>query len=527
VVDAAEVPEGGRARHDRRTALRLLGLGGLSTLVACASDHHNVLVSDGAGAPTIPPTATSSSTTPAPPTSGAPTSLVPPPSTTLAPPPTTAYDPARPFWVQGNFAPVARETEAFDLAVLGTLPADLDGLYVRNGPNAFGGGGRWLLGDGMVHGVRLGHGAAAWYRNRFVHTGVLGGADPGGAPGSGDIANTSNTSVRAIAGRLLTMQETGQPFELDQNTLDTVGPWDAHGQLGPTLTAHPKIDPGTGRIHAFATQTRPPYLTYLVFEPNGNLAHREVIDVRNPTMVHDFAITDRDVVFFELPAVYSVDDAVNRPGTMPYRWQPEVGARIGVMPLDGRAADLRWVDIEPCYVFHATNAWREGSDVVVDVSRLPSVFADGVTDGPTTGGDLRRWRIGTGAGALTWRQEVLVDRPFDLPTIRPDSVGRPHAAAFYVTTRAAAGGWEYAGIARLEPRSGSVDAWDAPAHLSAGEPLVVGLHVLTFVFDRTLSSSVLAVFEADHLSDGPIATVALPQRVPCGQHGTWLPGGVA
>ena len=49
----------------------------------------------------------------------------------------------------------------------GTIPGELDGRYVRIGPNPFGKAGKghhWFLGDGMVHGVRLKDGKAEWYR---------------------------------------------------------------------------------------------------------------------------------------------------------------------------------------------------------------------------------------------------------------------------------------------------------------------------------------------------------------------------
>ena len=72
------------------------------------------------------------------------------------------------FYLEGNFAPVSREVTALDLPVEGAIPPELRGLYLRNGPNPRGGEdpGHWFVGDGMVHGVRLGDGRAAWYRNR-------------------------------------------------------------------------------------------------------------------------------------------------------------------------------------------------------------------------------------------------------------------------------------------------------------------------------------------------------------------------
>jgi carotenoid cleavage dioxygenase len=100
--------------------------------------------------------------------------------------------------MQAGFAPTALEVEAFDLEVTGSLPPELDGLYVRIGSNPAGEASpHWFLGDGMVHGVVLAGGQALWYCNRYVDTplyhsgrGVLG---TGGAPGGEN--NQANVSV--------------------------------------------------------------------------------------------------------------------------------------------------------------------------------------------------------------------------------------------------------------------------------------------------------------------------------------------
>jgi len=99
-------------------------------------------------------------------------------------------------------------------------------------------------------------------------------------------------------------------------------------------------------------------------------------------MMHDFAITDRDVVFWDLPVTFDLEaalDFIEHPhsGRFPYAWTPDAGARIGVMPLAGGADRIRWFDIDPCFVFHGVNAFRRRSEVVVDVCRLTSTFARG------------------------------------------------------------------------------------------------------------------------------------------------------
>src|SRR5687767_14140364 len=120
---------------------------------------------------------------------------------------------AEPFAREAYFEPVPDEITAHDLPVAGTLPPQLTGLYLRNGPNPRPGhAGPFFTGDGMVHGVRLEGGRALWYRNRFVKTRRGAGLRGGGS---------SNTHVFAHAGHVLSFVEVALPMELDRQ-LETV-----------------------------------------------------------------------------------------------------------------------------------------------------------------------------------------------------------------------------------------------------------------------------------------------------------------
>ena len=170
-----------------------------------------------------------------------------------------------PFYLRGIHAPVDREVESFELPVEGPIPPEIDGLFVRNGPNpAKGDPGHWFLGDGMLHGVRFERGRPAWYRNRFVRTRALAGeARYIGPDGSVDFtAGVANTHVVAHAGRILALVENGFPWEVDGD-LETVGCHDFDGRLEGPMTAHPKICAETGELLAFGYSAFEPYLRYL------------------------------------------------------------------------------------------------------------------------------------------------------------------------------------------------------------------------------------------------------------------------
>jgi carotenoid cleavage dioxygenase-like enzyme len=455
-------------------------------------------------------------------------------STTTSLPP-IAHTDELPYWMQGGFEPVHEEVEAFDLEVTGALPPELEGLYARNGSNpASGTSPHWFLGDGMVHGVALGGGAALWYRNRYVDTpmqrsgkGVFGSGAPGGPN------NQSNVSVFHHGGRLLSSGEIGHPYELSARDLSTTGPYDYDGRLTTAMTAHPKQDPDTGELHFFGYGFVPPYLTYHVADASGALRLSEQVDVAGPTMMHDFAITDRDVVFWELPVVFDLDAALAAmegvEGQFGFRWDPSYGARIGVMPLGGPASAIRWVEIDPCFAFHGVNAHRDGDRIVVDICVMPEAF--GERDGDSL---PHRWTIDTSGDQLRFHDEVLVERPMDLPVIDRRFTGRRNEQAWYLLTESLPGyPIEFAGIGRRDGRSGTFDEY-APG---PGERVNEGVIVpggdaegegwlLTYAWDRARGASDLLVLDALDLAAGPVARVHLPVRVPYGFHGTWVPGAI-
>jgi carotenoid cleavage dioxygenase-like enzyme len=265
---------------------------------------------------------------------------------------------------------------------------------------------------------------------------------------------------------------------------------------------------------------------------DGTLRSSEEVAVAGPTMIHDFAITERHAVFWELPVVFDLDAAIAGED-FPFRWDPGYGARIGVLPLGGPAAGTRWVEIEPCYVFHGVNAWEEGDEVVVDVCRHPSMFASGTTGLGEAGSDLRRWRVGTGGADLAFRDEVLEgDRLLELPAIDRRRTGLASRHSWLLETVEDPDTVVFAGLARRDDTTGALDRWESGPADAPGEVTFVPDSVaasegegwaITYTVDEARGSSDLVVLDATDLAAGPVARVHLPVRVPYGFHGTWVP----
>ncbi len=452
-----------------------------------------------------------------------------------APPTTAPFDPEVPWWLQAGFAPVSEEVSSTELAVDGALPPELSGLYVRNGSNPrTGTSPHWFLGDGMVHGIRLDRGRAVSYANRYVRTPLYEASAGFGEGVPGGEASQSNVSAIWHANRLLTSGEVGYPYELSPRDLSTKGAYDFGGRLTTSMTAHPKIDPSTGQMHFFGYGFVPPYLTYHVADADGTLIKSTEVPVPGPTMIHDFAITETDAVFWDLPVVFDLDAAVamlDDPtgDVFPFLWDPSYGARIGVLPLGADGAEATWAEIDPCYVFHGVNAFRRGSDVVIDVCRHEEMFVEGAVLG--SGLALHRWTVDTERGTAS-DDEVDARSDMELPSRDLRRVGREHRHGYFVQNRPAEGTVDLGGVIKHDYRTGDREVWDPGPTEHGGEWLFVDdPHgdgddegwLLGYLHDEAAVRTRFVVLDASDVAAGPVASVAVPQRVPYGFHAAWVP----
>ncbi len=437
---------------------------------------------------------------------------------------------------EGIYGPVADEVTSLDLKVEGALPPELSGLFLRNGPNPATTpepGQHWFGGDGMVHGVRLEGGRAAWYRNRYVRTAPLARTGRAAARGAERTPSPSNTNVIAHAGKILALCEPASfPCELSRE-LESLGVCDFGGALASGFTAHPKKDPETGELHVCGyNPLQAPHLTYHVVDAAGKQVRSTPIELPLPTMAHDFAITQTRVVFLDLPVRPDLAAAA-RGDRFPLTWQPETGARVGVMPRGGASADVQWFEVEPCYVFHPLNAYDDGSKVVIDVVRYPVLHGQGrPAAGPfeEEGTSFDRWTLDPGSGKA--REARLDDRSIEFPRVDDRRVGLRHRYGFATELRRGEAGFDPAAIVKFDLTRNTRSTHEFPAGWAPGEPVFVPSSrrdgedegwLLTFAHDGTRNSGALVVLDATRLNASPIAVVPLPQRVPIGFHGNWIP----
>ena len=459
-------------------------------------------------------------------------------------------------FLTGVFAPVHDEIDVHDLPVTGEIPAALSGVYMRNGSNpqfAPIGPYHWFDGDGMVHGIYL-DGGKARYKNRWVETPGLGYERAAGHGLFGGILNftfppeelleecgifknAANTNIISHAGAYLALWEGGFPTEITRE-LDTVGLRDYDGKLVGAMTAHPKWCPETGELMfiGYDPVAGPPFLRYHVANAGGALTHSAEIEIPRGVMMHDFLTTRNHSLFFDLPAMIS---AVMAGESM---FQPQYGARIGVIPRHGNNADVRWFEIEPCYVFHFLNAWEDGDVITAYGCRMPGVDLDFEGHADDLGGltamkgvGLTKWTIDLGAGTCT--EEIVSEIRSDFPRLHDDLLGLPHRIGYASATVDGPMTIGFNGIVRYDLHTGGEQIVRFGEGTTIGEAVfaadpTVGVGgpngetagwLMVYATDLATEQTDLCIIDGRDFEAGPVARVHLPRRVPNGFHGNWMP----
>jgi len=433
--------------------------------------------------------------------------------------------------LQGNWAPVKEELTVSDLEVKGEVPKEINGLYIRNGMNPRSGfSDHWFFGNGMLHGFNFEDGKVS-YKNRYVRTPYYE-KDLDIIGSFGDLsASPANTHIIKHADKFLALEEAHLPWEVDEN-LETKGAYDFNGKLKGAMTAHPRTCPKTGELLFFSYSVMSePYLTYYRVNPAGKLIQIEPIELPRAVMMHDWNVTENHVVFMDLPIISDMNLAVETGS--PFGFKPEFGARLGVMPREGSNSDVRWFDIDPCYVFHPLNSYEEGNKIILHVCRQQEAMVGGFQDiygGETTVARLWKWTIDLELGSV--KEEQIDDAPCDFPRIDDRRIGFKNDYGYFTTLETDV---ESLTIGRhlLKYDLGNDKrlTHDLGENVTGGEALFVPRTansseddgwVISLAYEAETDRSKLLVINSQDFESAPVAEIYAPQRVPNGAHGSWV-----
>lgn len=443
-------------------------------------------------------------------------------------------------YLTGVHRPMTEEVTLEDLAVTGTIPAELNGRYLRNGPNpaltpdpaSY----HWFSGAGMVHGIAISGGQAQWYRNRWVRgeeaCKALGeDLPPGGRRDDG--FDAPNTNVVGIAGRTWAIVEAGgHPVEMS-HTLETIAHNKFDGTLRNSYTAHPHECPVTGERHAICYRADVmDKVWHTVLDREGHVIREEAIAVQHGPSIHDCAITAEHVLVFDLPVTFSMGKLIAG-YRFPYQWNPEHRARVGVLGRNAPADSIIWCDVDPCYVFHPANAFVDaGGRIIVDVVTHDRMFARSNYGPDSEASQFERWTIDTAAKAVT--RKVIDARPQEFPRYDERLTGKPYRYALTMalperdTTEMTIADTR---LYRHDMVEGGTQVHDFGSGHFPGEFVFVpraeqgsetdGWY-MGLVINAAEETTDLVLLDAGDFTGAPVATIRLPHRIPPGFHGNWV-----
>lgn len=439
-------------------------------------------------------------------------------------------------FLTGIYAPLKQEFTLDELHLTGIIPPELDGLYVRNGPNPITPPNpavyQWFTGTGMVHGVRVQAGKALWYRNRWIRsTEVSEVLAETPVPGPRTDFDAPNTNVLGHAKAIWALVEAGgNPVRLDAE-LNTI----AHDPFNTTLThsfsAHPHIDPNTGEMHAVCYDGHElNCVWHVVVTQEGIVRREEAITVNHGPMIHDCMLTQHFVIILDLPVTFSMKRLLAG-DEFPYMWNPKHPARVGLLPKEGKNEDVIWCSVSPCFVFHCANAYEAvDNHLILDVCVHDKIFAEHFEGPQSSKITFERWTINIKTKQVT--RTVLDETKQEFPRINEQFLSKEYRYAYtvpYSTGAVEPGPLPYLIKHDLQEKKQEIHAF--PAGTVPSEFVFVPKKesqseddgwLMGYVINSAEHTSALVILDAANFTKQAQAMITIPHQIPLGFHGNWV-----
>jgi carotenoid cleavage dioxygenase-like enzyme len=479
--------------------------------------------------------------------------------------------PSAPEFTGALYKPARFEGQVYDLEVQGKIPVEIDGTFFQVAPDPqyppMLGKDIFFNGDGAISAFRF-QGGHVDFQRRYVMTERLKAQRAARASLHGTYRNqytndptvrdlnnsTANTNVIVHAGKLLALKEDSAPYALDPVTLETIGLWDFDGQLtSATFTAHPKFDPATGDLLCFGYEAKgdaTPDIVYYEIDARGRKKRETWIVAPYAAMIHDFAVTENYVIFPLMPLTVDLERLKN--DGKHFQWQPGLDQLFGVLRRDGDGSDVRWFTAPNGFQGHTLNAFDDAGRIYVDMPVTSgNIFyffpqADGTVPPPETlSSNLMRLTIDMNARGNTLSMTPLTAFACEFPRSDDRYMGRHYQHGFVIAmdpsrpfdeARIGPRPFQFFNLlAHVNVATGKTKTWFADDQSCFQEPIFVpkradspeGEGYVIGLCNRLAEQSTdLLVLDAQHLDEGPIATIKLPMRLRMSLHGNWVPGSV-
>jgi len=442
---------------------------------------------------------------------------------------------------------LTREHGYEPLAIEGEIPEDLAGTLYRTGPaltQRFGRPyGHVFEGDGAICATRLAGGRAAG-AVRLVRGDAFLAEERAGkalhysaASWSRQVANnflgrgknTGNTNILEWHGSLYALMENAKPIGFDRE-LNTIGESTLGGVVKSTFSAHPHDVVSRRTTYNFGMRFGKKTALCIYSLPwEGEARQIAELPLRKPVMLHDFMATDQHLVFLVSPVNLVLHRAIFALGSLSdiFRWAPEDGTEVIVVPID-EPTQVRRFTVDAFFQIHLAGGFEEPDATVVDImaykdsSALQLNVAD--VDKTPEAGVLTRIRIPRNGDRI--EKERIADTTLEFGKLDPRVEGGPYRHIYGLTVDDT-----LFGQVHIDLEKGEEQCFWFPDGEFAGEGLFVPKHpgaaegegyFLSLVYSAERHTTYLAILDAEHIEDGPIAKAHFDHHIPAGFHGVWM-----
>jgi all-trans-8'-apo-beta-carotenal 15,15'-oxygenase len=444
----------------------------------------------------------------------------------------------------------------------GEIPQAISGTYYLNGPGNFRKGDftyqHWLDGDGLIRALHLRNGKAE-HVMRYVRSKKFVDEETEGKPlyrafgtAFGDdklrrrmsLETPANVNVCPFANRLLAFGEQALPWELSEDSLETIGEYNFDGKLLEItpFSAHPKIDESNDRLCNFGLKyllsvTR---LCYWEFDADFKCVVEREVDPGLPYSVHDFTLSENYASFYLSPYFLNIGSFIRGGKSIhdSLEWRPEEGNVLLIVPRNSEGEVVRLPLSSQGYCLHLIQSFEDEGTLTIDLLEtseplypqylpLPSLFES------VKSCAFVRITIDTASWKLldTFKEQQEVH--LDFPALLPESgTTQDLVWALGMPIKPLGDSKYYDRILCFDWTCGEItDTYHAPEDcFLSGEPSMVAVegdesagHLICPMWNSARNESSYLIIDAFDLAAGPIAVLPLPSPSPLGFHSSFVP----
>ncbi|TMO78074.1 carotenoid oxygenase family protein [Pseudoalteromonas aurantia] len=369
--------------------------------------------------------------------------------------------------------------------------------------------------------------------NQFLYSGTGTRFENVALPTSAQSVSQANTALLPIQGELWAMWEAASPYRVDRSSLDTLGQVKFNDALdGVPFSAHPHHDKD-GSIWNFGniSYSGKPTMVLYHLHANGALREFKLIELSQSSYIHDFAITDKYLVFYLSPLVL---DRLSDVYVESFKWQPHLGGELLVIDKNTLTASHR-IPFEPGFIFHFGNSWQQGNNLVLNTCWYDDayVYHTGMADLIGEKKSNKKANASQIIIDLTAQRAKLVrtSRDMEFPMFDTRYAQQKSEWQTGVTTGSQGARSQFNAVGRYNQDKDIFERFDFGLDVMVEEPLFVAKdnatregqgYLINSYINFVKGSTGVAVFDAERIPDGPIASANLPYHLPLGLHGTFI-----